>query len=215
MNEHRPVVALSGGIGGAKLALGLLRTLPPDALTIVANTGDDFVHLGLAISPDIDTLLYALSGRDDPERGWGRADETWHFMDAVAEIGGDTWFRLGDRDLALHVERTRRLRASETLSAVTDHFAARFGIAASILPMSDDPVRTRLRTADGWMDFQPWFVGKHAQPAVSDIRFEGATIARLPRAIADRIADPELRAVVICPSNPLVSIDPILSVPGL
>jgi LPPG:FO 2-phospho-L-lactate transferase len=215
MNANRPVVALSGGIGGAKLALGLLHTLPPDTLTIVANTGDDFDHLGLAVSPDIDTLLYTLSGRDDRERGWGRADETWHFMDALAEIGAATWFRLGDRDLAVHVERTRRLRANETLSTVTAHFAARFGIAASILPMSNDPVRTCLRTVEGWMDFQPWFVGERAQPTVSDIRFEGAATARLPRAIADRIADPDLRAIIICPSNPLISIGPILSVPGM
>jgi len=142
-----PVVALSGGIGGAKLALGLSRVLPPGELTIVANTGDDFEHLGLLISPDFDTLLYTLAGLNDAARGWGRRDETWTFMKALGALGGETWFQLGDGDLAIHVERTRRLAAGETLSAVMDDFRRRLGIAVRLLPMSDDRVRTKVRTA--------------------------------------------------------------------
>ena len=141
------VVALSGGIGGAKLVLGLSRVMPAADLVVVANTGDDFEHLGLAISPDLDTVMYTLAGLDDPQRGWGRRDETWTFMAALAALGGETWFQLGDGDLATHVERTRRRAAGETLSAVTADFCRRLGIAARLLPMSDDPVRTRLRTA--------------------------------------------------------------------
>jgi LPPG:FO 2-phospho-L-lactate transferase len=210
-----PVVALSGGIGGAKLALGLLHALPPHTLTVIANTGDDLEHLGLTISPDIDTLLYALSDRDDTVRGWGRRDETWNFMNALREIGGETWFNLGDRDLAIHVERTRRLRAGERLGAITADLCQRFGIAATIVPMSDDPVRTRLRTDDGWTDFQPWFVGQQAKPRVHEIVFNGAEAARLPDAVTALLRAPSLRAVVICPSNPYVSIEPILAVPGM
>ena len=140
------VVALSGGVGGAKLALGLSRVLPPDELLIVANTGDDFEHLGLSISPDIDTLTYVLAGLDNPVTGWGRRDETWSFMETIGALGGEDWFRLGDRDLALHVERTRRLKAGETLSQITGDICRRLGIAARVLPMSDDRVRTRVRS---------------------------------------------------------------------
>ena len=140
------VLALSGGIGGAKLALGLYRVLPPGELTVVANTGDDFEHLGLSISPDIDTLLYTLAGIDNPETGWGRCNETWTFMAALEAVCGETWFKLGDGDLATHVERTRRLAAGESLSRITDDFRHRLGISARLLPMSDDGVRTRLRT---------------------------------------------------------------------
>ncbi|MBX9699575.1 MAG: 2-phospho-L-lactate transferase CofD family protein, partial [Acetobacteraceae bacterium] len=173
------VLALSGGVGGAKLALGLSRVLPGEELIVVANTGDDFEHLGLAISPDIDTLTYALGGVDNPATGWGRRDETWTFMAALAELGGATWFRLGDQDLATHVERTRRLRAGETLSAVTDAFRRALGIAARILPMSDHPVRTRVRTAEeGWLDFQDWFVRLQCRPTVRELAFIDAEAAR-------------------------------------
>src|SRR5580700_10159630 len=135
MDDDRPVLALSGGVGGAKLALGLYRVLPPDSLTVVANTGDDFAHLGLAISPDLDTLLYTLSGEANPELGWGRRDETWTFMTAIEKLGGESWIRLGDGDLATHVERTNRLAAGEPLSAIIDDFRRRFDIAARLLPM--------------------------------------------------------------------------------
>lgn len=209
------VVILSGGIGGAKLALGLYRILPTDALTVVVNTGDDFRHLGLAISPDIDTLVYTLADLADPQRGWGRRDETWSFMAALSTLGGPQWFQLGDGDLAMHVERTRRLADGEPLSAVTADIARRLGVRATVLPMSDAPVRTRLRTDAGWLDFQDYFVGRRCEPAVSEIRFDGAADAAAAPGVLAALADPDLCAVVIAPSNPYVSIDPILAVPSL
>jgi LPPG:FO 2-phospho-L-lactate transferase len=209
------MVALSGGIGGAKLALGLYRVLPPGALTVVANTGDDFEHLGLAISPDVDTLLYTLAGLDNPELGWGRRDETWTFMKALSNLGGETWFNLGDGDLATHVERTRRLAAGESLSEITDDFRLRLGISARLLPMSDARVRTRLRTEEGWLDFQDYFVRQHCAPIVREFAFAGAGEARPQPDFLAALADRNLRAVVICPSNPFISIDPILSLPGV
>jgi LPPG:FO 2-phospho-L-lactate transferase len=211
-----PVLALSGGVGGAKLALGLYRVLPSDTLTVVANTGDDFEHLGLSISPDLDTLLYTLSGQANPELGWGRAGETWTFMNALEVLGGETWFRLGDGDLATHVERTRRLAAGESLSAIIDDFRRRFGIRARLLPMSDDPVRTRLRIGDGgWLDFQDYFVRLRCEPIVRELAFAGAETARPHPDFLAALADPMLRAVIVCPSNPFISIDPILAVPGI
>ncbi len=231
--EQGRVLALSGGVGGAKLALGLYRVLPPDTLTVVANTGDDFEHLGLRISPDLDTLLYTLSGQDNPELGWGRRGETWTFMAALEALGGETWFRLGDGDLATHIERTRRLKAGESLSQIVDDFRRRLGIAARLLPMSDDPVCTRLRTAstlpsppsggglgrghrdDGWLDFQDYFVRLRCAPAISEITFAGSDSARPHPDFLATLADPRLRAVVICPSNPFISIDPILALPGV
>src|SRR5665213_3277584 len=164
--DEAPVLALSGGVGGAKLALGLYRLLPPDTLIVVANTGDDFEHLGLSICPDLDTLLYTLSGQANPELGWGRRDETWTFMAALEKLGGDSWFRLGDGDLATHVERTRRLGAGETLSAIIDDFRRRLGIAARLLPMSEAPVRTLVDTDRGRLDFQDYFVRLRCAPAV-------------------------------------------------
>lgn len=209
------VIALSGGIGGAKLALGLDRVLAPGELTIIANTGDDFRHLGLHISPDIDTLLYTLAGLDDPVKGWGRRDESWTFMRALAELGGETWFQLGDGDLAIHVERTRRLAAGETLSQVTDTLRRRLGISARIVPMSDEPVATRVQTDEGWLDFQHYFVRRRCEPRVIGLDFAGAATARMAPAAAAALADPALRAVILCPSNPYLSVDPILAVPGM
>ncbi len=209
------VVALTGGIGGAKLALGLDRVLDPEQLTVVCNTGDDFPHLGLFICPDIDTILYTLSGLADPDRGWGRRDETWHFMAALEELGGETWFRLGDRDLATHVERTRRLSQGETLSAVTEILRQRFGVASRVVPMSDDPVRTRFLTSDGWLDFQDYFVRLRCVPVVKKIEFVGAETAQASTATLTALGHPSLRAVIICPSNPLISIGPILAIPGI
>ncbi|WP_428028954.1 2-phospho-L-lactate transferase [Ancylobacter sp.] len=209
------VIALSGGIGGAKLALGLHRVSAPGALTIIANTGDDFRHLGLHVSPDIDTLLYTLAGLDDPVKGWGRRDETWTFMRALAELGGETWFQLGDGDLAIHVERTRRLGAGESLSQVTDGLRRRLGISSLIVPMSDEPVATRVATDEGWLDFQHYFVRRRCEPRVSGLEFVGADDARMaPEAVA-AFADPTLRAVILCPSNPYLSVDPVLAVPGM
>jgi LPPG:FO 2-phospho-L-lactate transferase len=207
------VLALSGGIGGAKLALGLYRVLPPGELTVVANTGDDFEHLGLSISPDIDTLLYTLGGIDNPELGWGRRSETWTFMAALEALGGETWFKLGDGDLATHVERTRRLAAGESLSKITDDFRRRLGISARLLPMSDNRVRTRLRTDEGWLDFQEYFVRLRASPVVREVAYAGDAEARANPDFLAALAGDDLELVVICPSNPFLSIDPVLSLP--
>jgi LPPG:FO 2-phospho-L-lactate transferase len=208
------VVALCGGIGGAKLARGLYELLGPD-LTVVVNTGDDFEHLGLTISPDVDTVLYTLADLSDPERGWGRANETWNFMATLADAGGETWFQLGDRDLALHVERTRRLREGQSLTRVVTDIARGFGISARILPMSDDAVRTIVVTDEGALPFQQYFVGLRCAPAVRAIRFEGANSARVSPDVAAASEQGDIAAIVICPSNPYLSVDPILAVPGM
>jgi LPPG:FO 2-phospho-L-lactate transferase len=209
------VVALSGGIGGAKLALGLYRTLPPDCLMVVGNTGDDCAHLGLSISPDLDTVLYTLAGVANPETGWGRSGETWSFMAALEQLGGETWFRLGDADLATHVERTRRLAAGESLSAMTDDFCRRLGVRARLVPMCDEPVRTLVRTDEGILPFQRYFVERQCAPTVRGFEFEGAGDARPTAALREALESDRLEAVVICPSNPFISIDPILAVPGI
>lgn len=209
------VVALCGGIGGAKLALGLEAVLGAGCLTVVVNSGDDFEHLGLHVSPDLDTVLYTLAGLSDAARGWGRAGESWHCMEALAELGGDSWFALGDRDLAVHIERTRRLRAGETLTAITAHFARQLNVASRIVPMTDLPVRTAVHTSIGVLPFQEYFVRHRCAPAVTGVSFTGAAGARMNPALDEVLAEPNLAAVVICPSNPYLSIDPILAVPGM
>jgi LPPG:FO 2-phospho-L-lactate transferase len=209
------IAALCGGIGGAKLALGLYRVLPPGRLTLIVNTGDDFEHLGLTICPDLDTTLYTLAGLANPELGWGRRDESWNFMNTLESLGGQTWFRLGDRDLALHVERTQRLKAGDTLSSVIAAVAARFGIHATILPMSDDPVRTRVATAAGELAFQDYFVRLRCAPAVRALHFEGAAAAAVAPGALAALKAPDLAAILVCPSNPYLSVDPILAVPGM
>ena len=209
------VVALCGGVGGAKLAQGLYQVLPPGALTVVVNTGDDFQHLGLHISPDLDTVLYTLGDRADRERGWGRADETWNFMSALGEIGGDQWFNIGDLDLAMHVQRTHWLQSGKPLSAFAQHVADQFGIAARITPMTDDKVATWISTEDGLMPFQHYFVKERCEPAVQRVHFEAAAGARIPPAVQAALRDQRLQAVIICPSNPYLSVDPILAIPGM
>jgi len=209
------VVAISGGIGGAKLALGLYRVLPADSLVVGCNTGDDFEHLGLSISPDLDTVMYTLAGLANAKTGWGRAGETWSFMQALESIGGETWFRLGDADLATHVERTRRLAAGEGLSAVSDDFCARLGVRAHVVPMSDQPVRTMVHTDGGVLAFQRYFVQNRCEPRVTGFSFYGAGDAHPSLPLWEALLGPDLEAVVICPSNPFISIDPILAVPGL
>jgi LPPG:FO 2-phospho-L-lactate transferase len=209
------IIALSGGVGGAKLALGLSRIMPPENLLVVVNTGDDFEHLGLSISPDIDTVAYTLAGLANREVGWGRHDETWSFMETLEALGGETWFRLGDRDVALHVERTRRLKAGESLSEVTADICRRLGIGPRVLPMTDDPVRTRLLTEHGWLDFQEYFVHRRCEPVVSELQFQGAGAARPHPDFIAALADESLEAVVICPSNPFISVEPILAIPGV
>lgn len=209
------VLALAGGVGGAKLANGLAAVLPPGQLTVAVNTGDDFEHMGLSISPDIDTVLYTLAGINNRELGWGQQDESWAFMAAVAKLGGETWFRLGDRDLATHVLRGQRLRSGETLSAVTADFAARLGIRQAIVPMSDDPVRSMVDTDEGELPFQDYFVRRQCQPRFRSIRFDGVEAARPGAGLVAALDDPALEAIILCPSNPLLSIAPILVLPGI
>ena len=209
------VAALSGGIGGAKLALGLYRVLPREALTVICNPGDDFDHLGLRICPDADTVLYTLAGIANPETGWGRTGETWTFMQVLAELGGETWFQLGDGDLALHVERTRRVAAGEPLSHVIEDMARRLGVRAQVTPACDAALRTIVRTPGGRLPFQHYFVRERCEPTVTGFEFEGAEDARPCDAVLEAFADRSLRCVVVCPSNPFISIDPILAVPGM
>jgi len=213
-SDQGRVVAICGGVGGAKLALGLSRAVGSD-LTVIVNTGDDFEHLGLAISPDLDTVLYTLAGVANKELGWGRADETWNFMDALRHLGGEAWFQLGDRDLALHVQRTQQLNSGVSLTSFMQKAARQHNIAATILPMSDDPVRTMLSTSRGRLAFQRYFVEHRCAPQVNGIFFEGAEDARPSNEVLSALQAPDLRAVIICPSNPYLSIDPILAVPGM
>jgi LPPG:FO 2-phospho-L-lactate transferase len=209
------VVVLTGGVGGSKFVDGLVRAVPPKSVSAIVNTGDDFTHLGLRICPDIDTLLYTLSGQADPERGWGRKDETWRFMAALRSLGGAHWFQLGDGDMALHVLRTLRLSEGAPLSTVVSEFAQSWGIGAAVLPMTDGPLATMIESDEGTLPFQRYFVELRCAPRVRRIRFEGAfAIAPAPRVI-EAIGDREARAILIAPSNPFLSIDPILAVPGI
>lgn len=209
------VVALCGGVGGAKLAAGLAAVLPPEQLTIVVNTGDDFEHIGLSVSPDIDTVVYTLSGLSDQGRGWGVADESWQAMAQLGRLGEDQWFQLGDRDLAMHLARTRRLRGGETLSAITASLAGRLGIGPAIVPMSDDAVRTKVATTDGELDFQRYFVAEQCRPVARGIRFDGAETARPSPGFVAALERGDLGALIVCPSNPYLSIDPLLALPGV
>ncbi|MGI9324401.1 MAG: 2-phospho-L-lactate transferase [Pseudomonadales bacterium] len=206
-------IALTGGIGGAKLALGLTHTLTPTELMLVANTGDDFEHFGLHISPDIDTLTYTLAALNNPEVGWGRHDETWNFMAALTELGGETWFNLGDRDLALHHLRTQMLGSGLALSDITGAICQQLGIQYPVVPMSDQPVRTMVATKDGELSFQHYFVRERCKPRVSGFRFAGIEEASPAPEFLAALA--EAHGVIICPSNPFVSIDPILNLAGV
>jgi LPPG:FO 2-phospho-L-lactate transferase len=203
------IVALAGGGGGAKLADGLAQALPPEDLTIVVNTGDDFEHLGLYICPDLDTVCYTLAGLANPETGWGRADETFHALENIEKLGGENWFRLGDKDLATHIERTRRLREGQPLSQITRAFCRAWGVRQAVLPMSDDPVRTIVDTVEyGELPFQEYFVHRKCEPRVKGFRFAGVEDAKPAPGVIEAIEQAD--AVVLCPSNPWVSIDPIL-----
>lgn len=212
------ILALSGGVGGAKLAAGLADVLEPDQLTIAVNTGDDFEHLGLTICPDIDSVVYALAGLNDTVRGWGIADESWQMMERLGALGEETWFNLGDRDMAMHLARSWRLRAGESLSEVTTRLIRALGIAHAVVPMSDAPVRTQVeaRAEEGWawLDFQHWFVREQCRPEVRGIRFAGLPASPSP-GLASALARPDLAAIIVCPSNPFVSVDPILALEGV
>ena len=208
------VALLAGGVGGAKLADGLYRALPQGELSIIANPGDDFELHGLTICPDHDTLLYTLAGLGDRERGWGLAGETWNALEQFGKIGAPDWFRLGDRDLALHIHRTALLKSGGRLTEVNRELQRRLGLPdAPILMATDDPLRTRVRTPEGWMEFQPWFVGAQAKPEVLEVEFVGAQRARVSAEVTEAILGAEL--IVIAPSNPLISIAPILAVDGV
>jgi LPPG:FO 2-phospho-L-lactate transferase len=209
------ILALSGGVGGAKLANGLASVLGPSELAIVVNTGDDFRHLGLYVSPDIDSMTYTLAGLNDTARGWGLAAETWSFMEALRSLGADDWFSLGDRDLATHVIRTMRLHNGETLSSITADLAAQLGVQHRIVPMSDDPVSSIVVTDDGALPFQDYFVRLRCAPRFRSLRLEGLETARPSAGFLEALDHPALSAIIICPSNPLLSVEPILRIPGV
>jgi LPPG:FO 2-phospho-L-lactate transferase len=209
------VTVLTGGVGGAKLVLGLSHAISGFGITAIVNTGDDFVHLGLHVSPDIDTLLYTLSGKANAAQGWGREDETWKFMKAVRSLGGADWFKLGDGDLALHVLRTTRLAAGESLSSITADFAAQWGVSTDIIPMSDDAVATEVETDEGRLAFQDYFVRRQCAPNVKAVRFAGASVAKPAPGVFEAITGAGVEAILIAPSNPFLSVDPILAVPGI
>ena len=206
------VVCLAGGVGGAKLAEGLQQALAPGELTVVVNTGDDLERHSLAICPDLDTVMYTLAGIAGTE-GWGLAGETWHVIGALARLGEGTWFRLGDKDVATHLFRTERLRRGGRLTEVAAELGRALGVRSRILPMTDGPVRTRVRTDDGWLDFQDYFVRLHQMPEVREVCFEGADRARITPEIEEALRAAE--AIVVAPSNPIVSIGPILAVQGM
>jgi len=209
------IIALSGGVGGAKLAFGLAEVLAPDDLTIVANTADDFDHLGLPICPDIDTLVYTLAGVNDAEKGWGRAAETWSFMAALGDLGGDTWFQLGDKDIAMHVLRRSMLEAGKPLSGVCAHVCKALNIPHAVVPMSDARMRTIVETAHGDMAFQHYFVKHRCEPAVKGFRFDGVQHATPSPAFERALGRDDLGGIILCPSNPFVSIGPILALDQL
>lgn len=208
------IAALAGGVGGAKLAHGLAQILPPEELTIIINTGDDFEHLGLAVSPDLDTVCYTLAGLANPLTGWGRIDETWQAFENIEKLGGQTWFRLGDRDLGTHLERTFRRKNGTPLSTITQDFCRAWGVAHNIIPMTDDSVYTMVNTAEqGELPFQEYFVHQRCEPTVKGFRFAGIEKALPAPGVLEAIHQAD--AVVFCPSNPWVSIDPILAVAGI
>jgi len=207
------VVVLAGGLGGSRFALALAETIEPEELTIVGNVGDDVEVLGLHVSPDLDTILYTLTGRLDDERGWGRKDETWNALEAVGELGAETWFQLGDRDIGLHLARGERLRRGESLSSATRELALAFGLAPALLPATDERLRTWLETPAGAFPFQEWFVGRQHRDEVDGVRFEGAEEARPAPGVLEALDEADL--IAIAPSNPFVSIGPILAVAGI
>src|SRR5580704_15075496 len=207
------VVALAGGVGAARFLDGLARVLAPERIFIIGNTADDAEIHGLHIPPDLDTVTYMLSGLSDPKRGWGIRGDSFRCLEALSRLGADTWFQLGDRDLATHLYRTQRLRQGAKLSAITAEITAALGVRSRIVPMSDDRVRTRICTPTGELEFQTYFVKRRARDKVISVRFEGATEATPSPGVLDTIAGAE--AIILCPSNPFISIGPILAVRGI
>jgi len=213
--EGKKILALCGGVGGAKLALGLTHVLPPEQLSLAVNTGDDFTHLGLSISPDLDTVIYTLAGIGDTSSGWGRGAEQWLCMETLQQLGADSWFQLGDKDLGLHLFRSELLRRGLNLSEVTAKICEKFSVRHPVFPMSDDPVATLIDTEEGLLPFQHYFVKQQCRPRVTDIRFDGAERSAISPGLAQALVDPELGGVIICPSNPYLSIDPMLALPEM
>ena len=213
--KNKRVLALCGGVGGAKLALGLTQVLGPDQLSIVVNTADDFDHMGLRICPDLDTVTYTLSGLSNQETGWGRANESWRCMEALQELQGETWFKLGDLDLATHLYRRTQLDKGLTISEVTEKLCRKVGIEHPIIPMTDQRIETEVKTASGWLAFQRYFVEQQCQPVISAIRFVGSEQAKPSPRFTQELANHDLGCVIICPSNPFLSIDPLLSLIGV
>jgi LPPG:FO 2-phospho-L-lactate transferase len=211
--KRRLVVALAGGVGAARFLDGLARVLAPERLFIIGNTADDAEIHGLHISPDLDTVTYTLAGLADPQRGWGIRGDRFQCLEALGRLGAETWFQLGDRDLATHLYRTERLRQGQTLTEVTAEITAALGVRAAIAPMSDDRVRTRICTAAGELEFQTYFVKRRARDKVAGVRFDGAADARPAAGVLAAIQEAE--AIVVCPSNPFISVGPILAVPGI
>jgi LPPG:FO 2-phospho-L-lactate transferase len=208
------IVALAGGVGGAKLVAGLAQVLSAEDLTVIVNTGDDFDHLGLRICPDLDTVCYTLAGLANPETGWGLKDETWNALESLKKLGGPAWFGLGDHDLGTHLERSRRLNTGFPLSTITREFCRQWGVNPTVLPMTDDKVATRVHTAAGdVLAFQEYFVHQHCEPEVKGFRFEGVETCHPAPGVLESLEGTDL--VILCPSNPWVSIGPILAVPGI
>jgi LPPG:FO 2-phospho-L-lactate transferase len=209
------VLAICGGVGGAKLALGLSKILSPEQLTIVVNTGDDFEHLGLTICPDLDTVTYTLAELSNQELGWGRRNESWRCLEALGELGGPTWFRLGDTDIATHMARRALLDEGKSLAEATARITQRLGIDHAVVPMCNEAVRTMIDTEDGEISFQHYFVREQCRPVIRGIRFDGADRAKLAPAFEEALDDPDLGAILICPSNPFVSVAPIQAIPDV
>ncbi len=209
------ILAISGGVGGAKLALGLSRILAPEQLLICANTADDFTHLGLRICPDLDTVMYTLAGLNNTRLGWGLAGESWQFMESLGALGGADWFRLGDKDLATHVMRTHMLSQGRSLTELTRQLCRELGVEHGLLPMSNEPVATVVETDEGDLPFQDYFVRRQCEPAVRGYRFEGLEEAEPQAELMALLRDPDLEAIIICPSNPFVSVAPVLALQGL
>ncbi len=207
------VVALAGGVGGARLADGLAQVLSPGSLTVIVNVGDDFDHFGLKICPDLDTVCYTLAGMENPNAGWGMAGESWNALESLRKLSAETWFRIGDRDLATHLERTYRLKNGQALSQVTGAFCQAWGIPSTVLPVTDHSVPTIVYSDEGMLAFQEYFVHRQCRPKVSGFRFEGAPQAVPAPGVQEALLQADL--VVICPSNPWVSVDPILAIPGI
>ena len=205
-------LVLCGGVGGAKLAYGLSKLTAPEEIVFLVNTGDDFIHLDLYISPDLDTVMYTLAGVNDPKKGWGVEEETWNALGSLKKYGLDTWFQLGDKDLATHIRRTQLLKEGLKLSEVTRNLSSQLGLKHKILPMSESPVQTMIQTDQGKLSFQEYFVKHKCDPKIEKIEFLGSEVAEVPTSLEELIKDDKFTAIIICPSNPYLSVDPILSI---